>query len=353
MAGYGKLKITAKKVRAAGDSWEEYFYERRKEGLSGEPDEETKQVLRDFNFTWKDVFVCRLCHADPATHPRACKEKSGGVLREKGTYYIRAAAQSHLLEVHGIDTRPPPKHMPSASWVLGSNDETWFAQLESSLLYEESIHAGVVSAADDWRASLIDLGIPHPESITKELTADQARAALAHVLCKGIGGSASQLYDEPRAAEAWAAAFVEALPAAKFFSNADWTFDHFEDPQVFRASISYETDAIKASITNLGGGLVEEHDFAIDARIYNLEAKIRFKLKPTWNDICFLTDDGSKVDKANTLREYSTLTVSGKRIGDASFQGWSPATDATFDGGVVAVSEEAKRVACIWFEAEN
>jgi len=231
--------------------------------------------------------------------------------------------------------------------------EAWFGQLAHVDQFYK-IKAGIATlCVDDWRDCLRQppFEISNPENIDHELTKAQATAALQRVLHKSMAYGSELL--EKRSAEAWASGFTDGLPGAKFFTNADWSFDTTEDPQVFTLCISVSDEQIHLTVNNLSGEVVEKFVCSLVASLSDIGAKIRDSLKPSWSEVTFLADDGSKMNETSLLKDCGTVSVHGYKVSGASFSGWSPATEATFDAGVVAVLQDDKLVAGVWVEDED
>lgn len=348
-----QFKYSAAKVKLAGGPADEHFFS-RKIAFVGKPGEEGKQHLRAFSQTWKDVCVCRICHADAAVEPPEHVELRGGVIRQAHALKML----EHLLNVHGIDARPPsspPKDLPSAPLVLGNAEDTkaWFGQLAIIDSFYR-IRADITTLwADDWRDCLRPppFEIPNPEQIHHELTKAQATAALQRVLHKSMAYGSELL--GKCSAEAWASGFTEGLPGAKFFTNAKWDFDVVEDPQVFTLGISTSDGQVHITVNNLGGEVVDEFVFTLVVILSDIAAKIRYSLKPSWSEVTFLAGDGSKINETSLVKDCGIVSVHGYKVVGASFSSWGPATEATFDAGVVAVLHDVELVAGIWIEDED
>merc|ERR1712032_647127 len=206
----------------------------------------------------------------------------------------------------------------------------WFRQL-ANIEHFYNIHACITTlCVDDWRDCLRQppFEIPNPEHIHRELTKAQATAALQRVLHKSLAYG-SELLDKC-SAEAWASGFAAGLPGAKFFTNADWHFDIVEDPQVFTLCCSISDDQVNLTVNNLGGEVVDTFVFALVASLSDVGAKIRDSLKPSWSEVAFLADDGSKMKETSPLKDCGIVSAHGYKVADAFFSSWCPATEATF-----------------------
>jgi len=87
-----------------------------------------------------------------------------------------------------------------------------------------------------------------------------------------------------------------------------------KSPQILTATVSIESDHLQVGLSALDGTSLPECNFAIEATVSELSAKV-----PFWADLTFLSDSGSKVEATDHLKDHRRLTLRGEgsSYGDA------------------------------------
>eukprot|EP00930_Biecheleria_cincta_P028299 TRINITY_DN19739_c0_g1_i1.p1 TRINITY_DN19739_c0_g1~~TRINITY_DN19739_c0_g1_i1.p1 ORF type:complete len:364 (-),score=49.68 TRINITY_DN19739_c0_g1_i1:266-1357(-) len=90
---------------------------------------------------------------------------------------------------------------------------------------------------------------------------------------------------------------------------SDWVGNAAFDYEVITASISVQVDRVQVCIYDLAGELLEDSSFSLEATISDLECAIQTRLRPAWDAISFLSENGDLVDKAGRLKDILRLSI--------------------------------------------
>jgi len=71
------------------------------------------------------------------------------------------------------------------------------------------------------------------------------------------------------------------------------------------------SECLSVSVTTVGGAVEQEFCLPLDSRIHDLVAEM-LKLRPDWQRMDVLSDDGALLEQSLSLKEHSRLTIRGK-----------------------------------------
>lgn len=86
-----------------------------------------------------------------------------------------------------------------------------------------------------------------------------------------------------------------------------------DDPEVLTARINVAADRSEVLVQtwSAAGEMMEESSFPAEAALPQLESKVRSGLRPVWEEVSFISDDGTVVEKDAQLKNYTRLTMRG------------------------------------------